>query len=429
MNLLTLAPATRAQGTIALPGSKSLSIRALLLAALADGETLLENMLNSDDTQVMRGALQALGTQVSPLGGQSLGVCGSAVFARQQADIFVGNSGLSARTLAAALARMPGRFRLHGVPRMHERPIGDLVESLQLLGATVVYEATPGYPPLTVTGAPDAAVPVIRVRGTASSQYLTGLLQVAPLAAARQDVTIEVEGELISKPYVDMTIGLMRRFGVTVSRDGYRTFTVPQGSRYVSPGSVLVEGDASTASYFLAAGAIGHGPVRVTGAGKTSVQGDMRFADFLRQVGVDIAAGDDWVEARGRPDRRIGAFDQDFNHIPDAAMTAAVLALYADGPCRLRNIGSWRVKETDRLAAMATELAKCGAAVEQGDDWLRIVPPAQVPAAQIATYDDHRMAMSFSLARFSGAAITIENPECTAKTFPAYFKTLEALVS
>jgi 3-phosphoshikimate 1-carboxyvinyltransferase len=426
MKLLTLPPARHAKGTVILPGSKSLSIRALLLAALAEGETLLTNLLDSDDTRVMRGALQTLGVQIADAGVDRVRVTGQAQFAAKNADLFVGNSGLSIRTLAAALARMPGNYRLHGVARMHERPIGDLVESLDALGAAVTYEGAPGFPPLVVHGNAQAAVENIRVKGSASSQFLTGLLQVAPLAAATQDVVIEVDGELISKPYVDMTIALMQHFGVTVARQAYQRFVVPRGSRYRAPGSYAIEGDASSASYFLAAGALGCGPVRVIGAGKASLQGDVRFADFLASAGVTVEAGPDWIETSGMG--RIKAFDHDFNHIPDAAMTAAVMALFADGSCSLRNIGSWRVKETDRLAAMANELAKCGAGIEQGADWLRVTPPDRIQNAQIATYDDHRMAMSFALARFGGAAITIEDPDCTAKTFPGYFDAMKALV-
>jgi 3-phosphoshikimate 1-carboxyvinyltransferase len=423
---LTLAPSSAARGTVVLPGSKSLSIRALLLAALAQGRTELANVLDSDDTAVMRSALQALGVQISVLDAARLQITGAAPFPAKQADLFVGNSGLSIRTLAAALARMPGRYRLHGVPRMHERPIGDLMESIAAFGAQVNYEGQPGYPPLVIQGNADGAVPPIQVKGNASSQYLTGLLQIAPLASSQQEVVISVQGELISKPYVDMTLALMQHFGVQVAREGYVRFTVPRGSHYVSPGRYTVEGDASSASYFLAAGLLGKGPVRVVGAGADSLQGDVRFADFLASVGAHVTRGPDWIEvAGGSP---VQAFDQDFNHIPDAAMTAAVMALFATGPCVLRNIGSWRVKETDRLAAMATELQRCGAQVQEGADWLRVTPPAHIQSARIETYDDHRMAMSFSLAAFGGAPVTIADPGCVAKTFPTYFDVFKHLV-
>jgi 3-phosphoshikimate 1-carboxyvinyltransferase len=423
---LTLMPSKHARGTVILPGSKSLSIRALLLAALAQGTTELANVLDSEDTQVMRAALQALGVQIEIAGQHRIRVTGAAPFTAQQADLFVGNSGLSIRTLAAALARMPGRYRLHGVARMHERPIGDLIESIAAFGANVTYEGQPGYPPLVIQGNTRGAVPVIHVKGNASSQYLTGLLQIAPLASGHQDVVIVVEGALISKPYVDMTLALMYCFGVKVQREGYARFTVPRGSRYTSPGQYVVEGDASSASYFLAAGLLGKGPVRVVGAGADSLQGDVRFADFLASVGAHVQRGPDWIEVSGT--LPVQAFDQDFNHIPDAAMTAAVLALFANGPCMLRNIASWRVKETDRLAAMATELQRCGAHVREGADWLQVTPPAQLRSARIATYDDHRMAMSFALAAFGGASVTILEPGCVAKTFPAFFDVFQQIV-
>ncbi len=409
-----------------LPGSKSLTIRALMLAALSEGPTELANVLDSDDARVMLGALRSLGVTLEDLGGQRWRVQGGAPFAAHAADIFVGNSGLSIRTLAAVLAFMPGTWRLHGVARMHERPIGDLTDAFASVGAQVRFEGQPGYPPLILTGrAPGAQTISVRVKGGASSQFLTGLLQVGPLVAQHADFSIEVDGELISKPYVDMTLGLMRRFGVVVQREGYRRFVIPAGSRYRSPGAYAVESDASSASYFLAAGLLGGGPVRVEGVGEASLQGDIGFAHFLSRIGADVRWGENWIEARRSG--AIRAFDEDFNQIPDAAMTAAVLALYADGPCMLRNIGSWRVKETDRLAAMAAELRKCGAMVQEGQDWLGVTPPAAVLRAQIATYDDHRMAMSFSLVRFA-APVTIEEPGCTAKTYPQFFEDMAKVI-
>lgn len=426
MDRLELAQANKSVGIVKLPGSKSLTIRALMLAALSEGTTTLSNVLDSDDARVMLGALAQLGVRLDDLGGQRWRVTGHAPFAAREADIFVGNSGLSIRTLAAVLAFMPGTWRLHGVPRMHERPIGDLTDALAGVGAQVDFEGAAGFPPLLLHGrAPAVGGIRTRVKGTASSQFLTGLLQVGPIAAATADFVIDVEGELISKPYVDMTLGLMKRFGVSVRRDGYCQFVVPAGSRYRSPGAYMVESDASSASYFLAAGLLGGGPVRVEGVGDTSLQGDIGFAEFLSRVGAQVQWGPDWIETRRAG--AIRAFDEDFNTIPDAAMTAAVVALYADGPCRLRNIGSWRVKETDRLAAMATELRKCGAQVEEGPDWLSIVPPKQVKRAEIATYDDHRMAMSFSLVRFASPVI-IEEPGCTAKTYPAFFEDMAKVI-
>lgn len=432
---LDLAPIRVATGTVRLPGSKSVSIRALLLAALAEGETRLTGLLDSDDTRVMRGALQACGVAMVDECEQGLRITGGARFPVQDAEIFVGNSGLSIRTLVAVLAFMGGRYRLSGVPRMHERPIGDLVEALRPLGASIGYEQQEGFPPLLIEPASARVAAPVRVRGNASSQFLTGILQSAPLFAREQDLVIEVEGELISKPYIDLSIELMRRFGVAVQCDstasGAPRFTIEAGARYRAPGVFAVEGDASSASYFLALGLLSGGPVRVLGMGSSSQQGDKRFAEVMTAMGATITQGEDWTEAAS-PGLGAGfrpkAIDADFNHIPDAAMTAAVVALFADGPSVLRNIGSWRVKETDRIAAMAAELSKLGATVEAGADYLRVVPPAKVQAATIDTYDDHRMAMSFSLAACGGVAVRINDPGCVAKTYPDYFAQLAALV-
>jgi 3-phosphoshikimate 1-carboxyvinyltransferase len=422
---LDLPLARGARGQMRLPGSKSISIRALMLAALAQGETELAGVLDSDDTRVMVGALQALGIAVERTGPDRLRVRGAPAVAQQgfpvkDADLFVGNSGLSIRTLVPILAMAGGDYRVDGVPRMRERPIGDLVMALNDLGARIGYAGQGGYPPLRIQPARLQVERPIRVNGNASSQFLTGLLQAAPLLAAERAVAIEVDGELISKPYVDITLNFMRRFGVAVEREGWQRFVVPQGARYASPGTVAVEGDASSASYFLAAGALS-GPVRVQGAGRDSIQGDVRFADALAQMGATVRWGEDWIEVE-RGAWPLKAIDGDFNHIPDAAMTLAVLALFADGASYLGNIGSWRVKETDRLAAMAAELKKLGAGVKEGPDWIRITPPAAWQPAAIDTYDDHRMAMCFSLACLGGTALRINDPQCVGKTFPDYFQ-------
>lgn len=422
---LDLAPARGARGRVRLPGSKSISIRALMLAALAEGETRLAGVLDSDDTRVMIAALTALGAAPEPLGEGRWRIAGGRL-RTGDADLFVGNSGLSIRTLVPVLALLGGTARVDGVARMRERPIGDLVDALNALGARIEYLERPGYPPLRILPATVRAPGPIRVKGEASSQFLTGLLQAAPLLAEHEDVVIEVQGELISKPYIEITLNFMARFGVTVLRDGWQRFTVARGARYRSPGDVSVEGDASSASYFLAAGALS-GPVRVEGAGRASIQGDVRFADALAGMGAQVRWGEDWIEAE-RGAWPLKALDGDFNHIPDAAMTLAVLALFADGPSVLRNIGSWRVKETDRLAAMATELRKLGAGVEEGADWLRVTPPAALGKASIATYDDHRMAMCFSLVCLGGTPVRIEDPQCVAKTFPDYFRVFESLL-
>lgn len=421
MDFLDLPPMLGAGGKVRLPGSKSISNRILLLAALANGETRIRDLLASDDVDRMLDALSKLGVEWEQAGDEGeyrvRGVGG--VFPVKSADLFLGNAGTAIRPLTAALALSGGEYRLSGVSRMHERPIGDLVDGLRQLGAEIRYEGNEGFPPLQLLPAVIRAGGVVQVRGDVSSQFLTALLMALPLTGA--ETTIEVVGELISKPYIAITLELMARFGVEVTRVGWERFIVPAGPGYLSPGTVFVEGDASSASYFLAAGAIGGGPVRVEGVGQTSIQGDVRFAAALQQLGAQVEMGDNWIEARGPARGRLKAFDLDLNHIPDAAMTLAVAALFADGPCRLRNIASWRVKETDRLSAMATELRKLGATVEEGADFLRIIPPIKLRPAAIDTYDDHRMAMCFSLVTLGGCRVRINDPRCVNKTFPTYF--------
>src|SRR5690606_19632389 len=431
---LVLNPASRASGTLRLPGSKSISNRALLLAALAEGRSVLHGLLSSDDTDVMLGALRALGISVQE-DGENVVTLGVRRFPVESAELFMDNAGTAFRTLTAALAVQGGDYTLSGVPRMHERPIGDLVDALRMLGARVDYLGNEGYPPLHIgRGQLDARRP-IRVKGNVSSQFLTALLMAAPLVACAlsADVMIEVEGELISKPYIQITLNLMDRFGVRVKRDGWQRFTIPAGAAYRTPGDYSIEGDASSASYFMALGAIGGGTVRIEGAGANSIQGDMAFADVVRDMGADVTLHADAIEVRGirlTQGDRLRSFDRDFNLIPDAAMTAAALALYADGPCTLRNIGSWRVKETDRSDAMHTELAKLGASVESGSDWLTVYQLASGAwkAAEIETYDDERMDMCFYLGAFGGVPVTILDPACVGKTFPEYFTVYSSLV-
>jgi len=422
---LDLNPAQHAKGIVKLPGSKSISNRTLLLAALSKGTTEIKDLLASDDTHVMLTALQKLGVKWEQIGqAQDYIVHGiNGVLPVHHADLFMGNAGTAIRPLTAALAAIGGDYTLHGVQRMHERPIGDLVDALNAVGAQIEYTGEPGYPPLHVRRG-HLHAQAMQVRGNVSSQFLTALLMAAPLMAKDHAVTIEVIGELISKPYIEITLNLMQRFGVEVQRKGWQAFTVSAGQHYTSPGMIHVEGDASSASYFLAAGAIAGGPVRVEGIGSNSIQGDVRFAEALEQMGAKITMGENWIEAEGHGPLK--AIDADFNHIPDAAMTIAVAALYANSTTTLRNIASWRVKETDRIAAMATELRKLGATVEEGADYLRVTPPERIQAATIDTYDDHRMAMCFSLASLNGAArhgntIRINDPKCVAKTFPDYF--------
>ncbi len=422
--VLTIDPIARAAGTVRLPGSKSISNRALLLAALPDGTTELAHLLDADDTRVMVEALRSLGVTMDRAGGRLLVTGCGGRFPAREADLFLGNAGTATRSLTAALAFADGRYRIDGVARMRERPIGDLVDALNQLGARIVYEGAAGYPPLRIEPAARLARDEVSIRGDVSSQFLTGLLMAAPLVAGPEGLRIRVAGELISQPYVAMTTAMMRRFGVEVWREG-DLFVVPRAG-YRSPGALLVEGDASGASYFLALGLLAGGPVRVEGVGHGSLQGDVAFADLLQAMGARIGRGDDWIESRAA--EAIRPIDWDCTEIPDAAMTAAVVALFAPGRTTLRGIGSWRVKETDRIAAMATELRKLGAVVEEGGDRISIVGATRVREATIDTYDDHRIAMCFSLAAAGGVPVHIRDPGCVSKTFPRYFAELSALV-
>jgi 3-phosphoshikimate 1-carboxyvinyltransferase len=433
---LDIPPLAAAAGIVRLPGSKSISNRVLLLAALAGGSTTVRDLLDSDDTRVMLDALAALGCGIERGAERTVRVDGLGGRLRTpRASLFLGNAGTAMRPLTAALALLGGEFELRGVPRMHERPIGDLVDALGQFGCRIDYLGNPGFPPLRIHPVAHDALQLdapIRVRGDVSSQFVTALLLALPLAASRRDIVIEVVGELISKPYVEITLNLLARFGIAVRRDGWQRFTIPAGSAYRSPGEIHVEADASSASYFLALGAIAArgtdgAVVRIEGVGADSIQGDIRFVEAARQMGARIDSGPNWLEA-SRGAWPLKAIDVDANHIPDAAMTLAVMALYADGPSTLRNIASWRVKETDRIDAMANELRKLGASVDDGPDFIRVHPlaPADWRAARIRTYDDHRVAMCFSLAAFnpSGLPVRILEPHCVAKTFPDYFEVL-----
>ncbi|WCM91538.1 bifunctional 3-phosphoshikimate 1-carboxyvinyltransferase/cytidylate kinase [Acidovorax sp. NCPPB 2350] len=437
---LDLPPLASATGAVQLPGSKSISNRVLLLAALSEGTTDVHDLLASDDTRVMLDALREIGCGVDESGAAqgTVRITGlGASPAHTPARLFLGNAGTAMRPLTAALALLGGEFELSGVPRMHERPIGDLVEALLQLGCRIEYLGNPGYPPLHIAhaqGVPPLALDTpVRVRGDVSSQFLTALLMALPLVAREQDVVIEVVGELISRPYIHITLQLLERFGIRVQHDAWQRFTIPAGSRYRSPGSIHVEADASSASYFIALGAMAtptceEKPLKILGVGLDSIQGDIRFVEAARAMGAEITGGPNWLDVR-RGAWPLRAIDLDCNHIPDAAMTLAVMALYAQGTTTLRNIASWRVKETDRIAAMAAGCRKLGAVVEEGPDFLRVTPPATPGhwrAASIHTYDDHRIAMCFSLAAFNPAAlpVRIEDPKCVAKTFPDYFEAL-----
>lgn len=420
MESLTLQPIARVDGAINLPGSKSVSNRALLLAALACGKTVLTNLLDSDDVRHMLNALSALGINYTLSADRTrcdITGNGGPLRASGALELFLGNAGTAMRPLAAALCLGQNEIVLTGEPRMKERPIGHLVDSLRQGGANIDYLEQENYPPLRLRGGFTGGD--IEVDGSVSSQFLTALLMTMPLAP--EDTIIRVKGELVSKPYIDITLNLMKTFGVEIANHHYQQFVVKGGQQYHSPGRYLVEGDASSASYFLAAGAIKGGTVKVTGIGRKSMQGDIRFADVLEKMGATITWGDDFIACtRGE----LHAIDMDMNHIPDAAMTIATTALFAKGTTTLRNIYNWRVKETDRLFAMATELRKVGAEVEEGHDYIRITPPAKLQHADIGTYNDHRMAMCFSLVALSDTPVTILDPKCTAKTFPDYFEQL-----
>jgi len=436
MESLYLHQVTRALGRIRMPGSKSISNRALLLAALSEGTTILTGVLDSEDTVVMRDALTALGVSVEmlevPGRVRVTGIGSGAGFPVKAAEIFMGNSGTSARSLTAALAMADGTYVVQGVARMHERPIGDLVEALNAAGAQVDYLGNPGFPPLSIGPRGPGAAGTVRIRGEVSSQFVSALLMA--LGWTGTGARVELQGELISRPYVDLTVRMMASFGVAVDASDPAAYVIPAGS-YTAPATYAVEGDASSASYFLAAGALGGGPVRVEGVGRASAQGDVGFARVLEQLGAKVEMGEDWIECSGRPP--FSAFDMELADIPDAAMTGAVLALFAQGPSTLRRIGSWRVKETDRISAMATELKKFGARVQEGGDFLRIFPPldmitrrtSTVAPVAIDTYQDHRMAMCFSLAAFGPRPVKINDPGCVAKTFPGYFDEFGRLVS
>lgn len=424
METLTLQPINKISGEVNLPGSKSVSNRALLLAALSNGKTRLTNLLDSDDIRHMLNALSLLGVKYEL--SENNTVCdieglGGAFIATESLELFLGNAGTAMRPLAAALCLGQGEFILTGEPRMKERPIGHLVNALRTAGADIQYLENENYPPLKIT-ATGLKAGTVCIDGSISSQFLTAFLMSAPLADG--EIQIEIEGELVSKPYIDITLDIMAKFGVHVENDNYQTFVIPANQVYQSPGEFLVEGDASSASYFLAAAAIKGGEIKVTGIGKNSIQGDIQFADALELMGAEIEWGDDYVLCRRK---ELNAIDMDFNHIPDAAMTIATAALFAKGTTSIRNVYNWRVKETDRLAAMATELRKVGAKVEEGHDYIIITPPQKLIHASIDTYDDHRMAMCFSLVALSDTAVTINDPKCTSKTFPTYFQKFNEL--
>ncbi len=425
MTSITLAPIRGISGNVFLPGSKSLSNRGLLLSSLARGTTTLTNLLRSDDTSHMVSALRQLGTSINISdNGTHAEVTGKGGLfeAPVKKQFYLGNAGTAIRPLTCVLGLMKGVFEIDGDEYMRERPIEHLVDALEQLGAEIHYLERHGCPPLRIVGDQIKGGKVI-IPGNISSQFLTSLLMSLPLAS--QGSTIEVIGEQVSKPYLDITLGIMEQFGVTASHEDYQMFQVPGGQQYQSPGSYLIEGDASSASYFFGAAAIA-GSVRVMGLGEDSVQGDLAFIDVMERMGARVIRNSDWIEVHKG---LLRGLDVDLNHIPDAAMTVATVALFAEGSTTIRNIYNWRVKETDRMHAMATGLRKLGATVETGDDYITIDPPEEIKAVDIDTFGDHRVAMSFSLAALGNQPIQINDPECTHKTFPDYFKVLDLISS
>jgi len=421
MEQLTLNPIDKINGEVFLPGSKSLSNRALLIAALANGVTKITNLLVSDDINYMLNALTSIGIEytLSDCGTECTVIGNNGFFnVNEPVELFLGNAGTAMRPLCAALAASEGAFILTGEPRMKERPIGHLVNALTQLNANIEYLENQDYPPVKIKGK-SLQGSTVTIDGSISSQFLTAILMIAPLL--KTDTNIEIDGELVSKPYIDITLDIMQRFGVNVQNNDYQSFTVLGNQSYQSVEKYMVEGDASSASYFLAAGAIKGGEITVHGVGKLSVQGDKHFADVLEEMGAEVIWGDESITVVGKP---LTAVDMDMNHIPDAAMTIATTALFAQGTTTIRNIYNWRVKETDRLTAMATELRKVGAEVEEGEDYISITPPKSLKHAEIDTYNDHRVAMCFSLVALSNTPVTINDPKCTAKTFPDYFDKL-----
>jgi 3-phosphoshikimate 1-carboxyvinyltransferase len=412
-------------GQVTLPGSKSITNRILLLSAIADGTTTIIGPLVSDDTLHMIDALKKLQVDLTQKDNGDILIHGTrGNFKNKSAEIFLGNAGTAFRPLTAALSFSKGQYTLSGLPRMHERPIKDLVDALLQLNADITYLDQEGYPPLKISPSEIMINGPIKIRGDISSQFLTSLLMAMPLT--KKEVVIEIVGDLISKPYIDITLNLMARFGIHVKKIDWKHFVIPGSSSYVSPGEIFVEGDASSASYFLAAGALA-GDIEVKGIGRNSIQGDVKFAEALVLMGADINILEASIQVTKVA--ALQAINLDCNHIPDAAMTLAVLALFAKGTTKLLNIGSWRVKETDRIKAMATELRKLGAAVTEGNDFIEITPPLKIKEhVEIDTYDDHRMAMCFSLVSLRNIPITINDPACVNKTFPTYFEVLESIV-
>lgn len=417
---IAVAPVPGVDASVVVPGSRSLTNRALVCAALADGESRLSGWLDCDDTQAMRNGLARLGVEIEERGGD-LHVHGmGGRFAIPLHPIDCGASGTTMRFLTACACLVPGRVVLDGVPRMRERPIQDLADGLQALGARV--RTVAGCPPVTVQGG-GLRGGAIAVDGGRSSQYVSALLMAAPLAEQPVEITLNA---LVSRPYVDMTIDVMSSFGVSVESEGSSRLRVDNQRPY-TPRRYSIEPDASSAAYFFAAAAITGGRVQVDGLTPASCQADVRFVEVLERMGCRVERGSSWIAVRGP--RYLHGIDVDMNAMPDAALVLAVIACFAQGETRIRNVANLRLKETDRMHALETELRKLGAQVETSEADLRIVPPKQVAGARIATYDDHRIAMSFAVAGLAAPGVVIEDPDCVSKTLPEFFSLLGSLAS
>ena len=427
MNEITLKASKQVRGCIKLPGSKSITNRVLLMAALGSGVTKLIDPLRSEDTDQMINALIKLGVSVKEVNDdkKTLEIKGAEHnFPNKDTNLFLGNSGTTFRPLAAVLAMMRGSYNLSGIERMHERPIKDLVDALEQMGSSIQYEKNHGYPPITINNSSIEISEPIQIKGDISSQYLTALLIAGPIS--NNEFNIEVIGDLISKPYIDITLKLLTKFNIFYNNDNWRLFSLKKDSVYRNPTKIFVEGDASSASYFFAAASLA-GSIEIKGINKDSIQGDLKFLDIISKMGAKIEYKSDSIQVSRASSLK--GLEIDCIEIPDAAMTLAIMAVFADKPTKLKNIGSWRVKETDRILAMNNELTKMGVEVSTTHDSMTVFPQKQLnDNISIETYNDHRIAMCFSLFCLKNLNITIQDPNCVNKTYPDYFKDLKSVI-
>ena len=427
MNEITLKASKQVRGCIKLPGSKSITNRVLLMAALGCGVTKLIDPLRSEDTDQMINALIKLGVSVKELNDDKNIIEIKGIehnFPNKNTNLFLGNSGTTFRPLTAVLAMMRGDYYLSGIERMHERPIKDLVDALEQMGSSIRYEKNHGYPPITINNSSIEILEPIQIKGDISSQYLTALLIAGPIS--NNEFNIEVIGDLISKPYIDITLKLLTKFNIFYNNDNWRLFSLKKDSIYRNPTKIFVEGDASSASYFFAAASLA-GSIEIKGINKDSIQGDLKFLDIISKMGAKIEYKSDSIQVSKASNLK--GLEIDCIEIPDAAMTLAIMAVFADKPTKLKNIGSWRVKETDRILAMDNELTKMGVEVSTTQDSMTIFPQKQLnDNISIKTYNDHRIAMCFSLFCLKNLNITIQDPNCVNKTYPDYFKDLKSVI-